>query len=312
MSARVARFLALSVAVPLALLPFRIQEFLARLAAAVLRLSLPRRIAIARRNLAIAFPELEPSERERLLDRHFRHLGRLVVDTLQQPAFRFRSLLWQKVHPVGWGHLEDALRKGPSAILLCAHLGSWEIGAAVATLPGVRLLSVYKPSRRGFADAFVAALREGLPQVLLPKQDALRPLVQGARSGALLGLIADQGGLEEYTFFGRPARFPEGPGHFAARFGSLPVPCFSIRRDDGSYDCHCLPPLSLPEGRGREAKRRVMTEYVALLETWIRRHPEQYYWVHDIWRSFKDDAPPPGSGAEGPEGSPDPGTGTAA
>lgn len=291
MAPMLAKLLAHAIAWPLALLPLALQSALGALVGTLLRLALPRRREVVRANLAVAFPERDVAGREELLRAHFRHLGHLVVDTLQQPALAFPPLRRRKIRPVGWEHLERAVARGPSAILLCAHLGSWEAGAAVATLPGVRLLSVYKKAR-GFAEDFVRELRGAFPQVLVPKHEAKRPLIRGAKEGAVLGLIADQGGHERFPFFGRETFFPDGPGHFVARHGSVPVPCFSIRAPGGYYECHCLPPPEFPAEvlADREACRRAVTGwYIALLEDWVRRYPAQYYWVHDMWRIFKDD-----------------------
>lgn len=286
-----AKLVAHAVAWPLALLPLSIQNLLGAVLGTAMRLALAHRRRIVRANLEIAFPEKDPAERERILRAHFRHLGHIALDMLQQPAFRFRPLLWRKVKPVGWEHLQAALARGPSAVLLCAHLGSWDLGAAVATMDGVRLISVYKKAR-GFADDLLLEIRRGLPQELVSKHEAQRPLIKGARSGALLGLIADQGGHDRYPFFGRETVFPEGPGHFVAKYGSIPVPCWSIRQPDGSYQTHCLEPLELDEATRadpRAVKEAVIRWYIGLLEDWVRRYPEQYYWVHDMWRLYKDD-----------------------
>lgn len=287
-----ARFAVWAVALPLALLPLKLQDWLgAALGAAMLR-ALRRRREVARTNLALAFPQLDDDALDARVAAHFRHLGCLIVDTLQLPTMALGPLRDRKVTVTGLDHLQAALAEGQSAILLCAHLGNWEVGARVACEPGVELLSVYKAPRSGAQDALLLALRAGFPQHLIEKHGAMRELVKGTRRGALLGLIADQGGLEEYDFLGRPARFPEGPGHFAARYGCPAVPCFAVRLPDGRYRVECLPPLdAVPRSQGKdpEARRRVMRDYIALLEEWIHRHPDQYYWVHDIWRTFKDD-----------------------
>jgi KDO2-lipid IV(A) lauroyltransferase len=251
---------------------------------------LVRRQEVVRVNLKLAFPEKTDSQREKILRGHFEHLGRVALDMLLQPYFRFAWILNLRLQRIGWEHLEAAQKGGQSTLLLCSHMGSWEMCAAVSLLPEVELLSVYKKSQ-GFGDAFLLALRQGFPQTLLSKRQSKRELLRGARRGALLGLIADQGGLTKYDFFGHPAYFPDGPGHFWGKFGTPPVFCLAIRQPGGVYHCHCLP-LELPERDSLppEERRPVFVRaYIQELERWIRKYPEQYYWVHDVWRSFKDD-----------------------
>lgn len=286
------RALALSIALPLALLPLAVQGWLGALIGELARTLLAHRRRVVRANLEIAFPALSPAARTALERAHWRHLGCVLIDTLQQPALRLGWLRARKIRIRGGDALEAARAEagGRGILYLCSHLGSWEACAAVATLPGVRLVSVYKASG-GWLDGLVMAVRQGFPQVLVEKHAAGRALVTAVKDGSLLGLISDQGGHTKYPFFGRPAYFPDGLGHFVARFRVPVVVAVALRAADGAYDLHLerFDPGPL-EGLDRAAiEDRVTRAWVARLEQWIARAPEQYYWVHDVWRTFKDD-----------------------
>lgn len=285
-----ARILAFALAVPVVLLPLRAQVWLGTLVGLLLRVALRRRRGVVEANLSIAFPELDEAGHLDLLRRHFRHLGCTMVDMLQQPCFRWRALMWRKIKPVNWDVLRRAREGGRPVTILASHFGSWEACSAVATEPGFELLAVYKPAK-GLLDELIIELRSGFPLTLVPKAEATRKLLRGMKRGCGLGLVSDQGGLDEYDFFGRPARFPTGAAWYWAKHDVTPVGVMGVRKQDGTYDCHCflldLPPRD--EVPPKERKRVFVETYIAALEDWVRRHPEQYYWVHDIWRTFKDD-----------------------
>lgn len=285
-----ARILAFALAIPVVLLPLRAQVWLGTLVGLLLRVALRRRREVVIANLEIAFPEFDAAGREDLLRRHFRHLGCSVVDMLQQPCFRWRPLMWRKIRPVDWDVLRRAREGGRPVTILASHFGSWEACGSLATEPGFELLGVYKPAK-GLLNAMLMEIRLGFPLVLIPKAIAKRELIRGMRRGAGLGLVSDQGGLTEYDFFGRPARFPSGAAWYWAKHDVTPVGVMGVRHEDGTYSCHCflldLPPRDqVPEA---DRKRVFVETYIAALEDWIRRYPEQYYWVHDIWRTYKHD-----------------------
>lgn len=287
---RLATLLAHLLGLPVLLAPRFLREAAGSLLGRLVRTLLHRRRRVVAANLEVAFPEKTPVEREAIERAHFEHLGKVLLDMLLQPWFRFPSVLEAELRREGWEHLEQALAGGRSALLLCSHMGSWEICASVSTLGSVRLLSVYKRAK-GFGDALLLALRRGFPQILLSKQESKRALIRGARDGSLLGLIADQGGHTRYPFFGRPTFFPDGPGHFWSKRGLTPIFCLAIRQPGGGYRCVCKP-LDLPPREEIPPEERAATlvrAYIAELEGWIREYPEQYYWVHDMWRIFKDD-----------------------
>lgn len=285
-----ARILAFALAIPLVLLPRRVHVWLGSLMGLLLRLALRRRRRVVDANLAIAFPELDDEGRRDLARRSFRHLGCVVVDMLQQPCFRWRPLMWRKIKPRDWDVLRAAREGGRPVTILASHFGSWEACAALGTEPDFEILAIYKPAK-GILDELLYEFRSGFPVTLVPKSKAQRELLKGMHRGAGLGLVADQGGLDEYPFFGHPARFPSGAAWYWRKHDVQPVMVMGVRREDGTYDCFCslldLPPRDdVPE----EDRKRVFVEaYIQALEDWIRRYPEQYYWVHDIWRTFKHD-----------------------
>ena len=97
--------------------------------------------------------------------------------------------------------------------------------------------------------------------------------------------------LDVVDFFGKPASTYIGPLILARRTGAALLPAFLIRQPDLSYRLIIHPPLSSPASS--RDYTRVLEEYNRLLESYIRRYPEQYSWIYKRWKTR-----PPGEEGE--------------
>ncbi|MBI4863782.1 MAG: hypothetical protein HY815_26515 [Candidatus Riflebacteria bacterium] len=245
-----------------------------------------RRREVARANLSRAFPQLPCTGIDEIVTAHFRHLGKSLVETLILPSLVDPGRMSRWVAFEGLERLDDELRAGRGAIHLTAHLGSWELSTVLAAL-GYPVLGLYKD--RDYATVrILTALRSSTGAKMLSKESGVRDGLKALHRGHLLGILADQGPGDSFPFFGHLAPFPRGAG-LAVRPGIRAFPVFAIRRVDGGVTVKVEPPLSIPgSGPRKERVRAAVAGFVRLLEERVRSSPEQYYWVHDIWRRFKD------------------------
>jgi KDO2-lipid IV(A) lauroyltransferase len=196
----------------------------------------------------------------------------------------------------GAEHFEAARRSGHGTLLLSAHMGNPEIGAATIghDLEPVHIL--YWRDRFAKAEDFRTQMRlkgnvHGIPvdASLFSVVPALRVLEDG-------GIVAahgdrdfnDQGWPAE--FFGAPASFPPGPFLLAARANALVIPTFFLVRPDRTFHVIWRAPLEMGEGGSLQARaRRAMDAWVRILEDVVRANPGQWYTFYPYW------TPPPTS-----------------
>ena len=106
-----------------------------------------RRPHIARRNLALCFPEVDAATRERWLTDNFRETGRGLAEAALAWYAPERNLRGLRVEVSGRGHLEQASASGRPLIALSAHFLCVEIAARL--LPAdIPITAIYKPTRR--------------------------------------------------------------------------------------------------------------------------------------------------------------------
>jgi KDO2-lipid IV(A) lauroyltransferase len=255
------------------------------------------RRAVAESNLALAFPERSPAERDAICRRMYAHWGRMTAEALRAAATQGRE-----VFPLVQGGdevvrtMRDLQRRGRGLLVLSGHVGNWEGGAAYVAAHGVPVTAVWKPQANPWIAGYLERLRIGLGINAIPMPEAREGVVAALRAGKIVGLVADQAPIRGGTwvpFFGRPTKTFNGPGYMAAQTGA-PV-LFGGMVEDGAGGYRMFVELLDEEPRGDpdEVVLRLTTCYRARLEALVRTAPEQYLWTHRLWR----EPAPGGAGA---------------
>ncbi|HEY7575587.1 MAG TPA: acyltransferase, partial [Thermoanaerobaculia bacterium] len=75
-----------------------------------------------------------------------------------------------------------------------------------------------------------------------------------------------------------------GPLRIAMATEATVLPAFIIRVEDGRYRAVIEEALTIERGSDREAALRAnLGRYVAILERYVRQHPEQWYCFYPFW-----------------------------
>lgn len=241
------------------------------------------RRAITLRNLELAFPELSPSERERIGRESLASLATVFLEIITLRHLSERAIRrWLVVENV-----ELLLRIGPrGALLLSGHVGNWELLAiGAAEISGVPFSVVVKEQRDG---GQLTRTRSSRGNRMIPTGRGARETSMLLRSGGVVAMLADQAApAEEHTplLFGIPTHTYAAPARLALRFRPTVIVGFAVRERTGRYRV-VLEELrhdDLPDTpEGAEA---FTARYVAALERTVRAHPEQWVWQHRKWKN---------------------------
>src|SRR5207248_7009217 len=231
-------------------------------------------------------PDRAPGALRKLAWRNFRNHAKAYADLMRLPVARVEDLRAQ-LHVEGMEHLEAARARGRGVLVVSAHMGSWEVAAAIwsATVAPVSLFAEelepralydwYRRTRARLGISVLPLTRAGLRQVLQALEQ--EEMVVTAIDRDILGT-----GIE-VEFFGRPARIPEGPAAIALRKGTPLLPVAVFRLPDDTFQAVGYPPIfAEPTSDHTADVRRVTTELVRRLEELIRAHPDQWHVPHRI------------------------------
>lgn len=235
----------------------------------------------AQANLLRAFPDASAGERRRIIQEHFRHLGRVLAEYLSLTR-RDPRVLKAMVRIEGLELLERARAAGRGTVVLTAHLGSWEVAAAAIGLSVPNLAVI----ARDLYDFRISRLGERLRAhfgVRTIDSADTRGILRHLQQGGVLGVLADQASRRVANipvgFFGAPVGTPVGPVKLAAHTNSALVMGFIVRTAEG----HRLMLEELAWQTNGAPPERQLERYNRRLECLVREHPEQWVWLHNRW-----------------------------
>lgn len=246
-----------------------------------------RRVRIVRRNLELCFPEQSAETRERWLREHFRALGQSIVD---------RGVLWygspeairEMVSLEGLANMTGPLDEGRAVILLAPHFVALDVAATRLTMETPEGATMYTPQRDPAVDTVVREGRTRFNKVfLVSRKDGPREMVRHLRAGRPLYYLPDmdfgRSGSVFVPFFGVPAATLLATAQLARKWQAAVVPVIDFWDPaTGRYSVEVLPELA--DFPGEDTLEAATARLNRELETWVRRCPSQYYWVH---RRFK-------------------------
>ena len=264
----------------------RIGSGLGAFAGIVLRL----RRDVVEGNLAHAFPDQGPRWRRRVAVASYRHLVREAVSTFRMGTMTAADVRARTFMHGDFEELEAAIRSGSGAVIVSGHLGNWEMAGASGAVRGIPMDAVALVQANLLFDHEIVETRQRLGMRVMPRGAAHRLVLKSLREGRAPGLVADQnvrkGGVF-VDFFGVPASTAKGPALFALRTGAPLFFGVAIRRPghDPSWDVHVERVPVESTGDLDEDIRVVTQAHTAVLERWVRAHPEQYFWQHKRWKT---------------------------
>lgn len=251
---------------------------------------------VVERQVRAAFPELPPEEVQRIARASYANLGRTTTETALLSLYDRERIIDMFEEVEGWSIVEERLAREKGLILVTGHLGNWELGGAYLAARGVPMQAVARYMENPLFDRYLTRTRERIGMRIVHDDEAVRRVPRSLRDGNAVAFLVDQGavGLAStwVPFFGRLAKTPRGPAVFALRLGAPVVFGAAIRQPSGRFRLTFEPIDSSSSGNLEADVERIVTDYTATLERWVRRAPEQYFWHHRRWKHQRPGTPP--------------------
>ena len=272
----------------------RMPRWLARLLAGGLvfavYLLLGRLRRVGARNLQMALPELSSAERSRILRGVYRHLGWQLVEFCRMTRYTAENARgWMRTE--GLDHYLAAQARGKGVLVVTGHLGAWELSSFYHSLMGHPMGMVIRRLDNRRLDDFVNGIRCMHGNRVLHKDDFARGLLTSMRAGKTVGILMDtnmtppQGAFVK--FFGMEACTATGLAHVARKTGAAVLPGFALWEPaERQYVLHFGPEIEIPRTADPQADILAGTQLCTqAIETWIRRYPDQWLWIHRRWKT---------------------------
>lgn len=252
---------------------------------------LGRRRRIARRNLALCFPELDARAQRRLLDATLRATVTGAFELMRAwfaPPAALRGLF----DVVGLEHLLAARAQGRGVLLVSGHMPNVELAGRLAgEALGQPIVLIGRRHNDPCVERWLDAARRRAFATTIDKKDKAT-LLQALRDGGIVLYVADQDFSYRNAFvpfFGIAAATLTALPALMDETGAVALPTWLQRQADGRYRLEIGAQWAdWPSGD----KTADAARYMAELEAVVRRHPEQYLWVHRRFKTRPPGEPP--------------------
>ncbi len=254
----------------------------------------PKRHIRALANLAIAFPDMPPAEREKIALANWENLGRVMAETMQMDRILRDPTRIEIANLQVFARYRDKL--GP-VVGVSLHMGNWELAIWPLTVAGANPAAVYRSVNNPYVDQYLRHQRRDLyPGGLLGRgkvegdhgegKKTARFIMDYVRRGGRLGMVADlydRTGLQ-VPFFGRDAGTVAMPAIIARRAGARIWLARCVRIGGGVKFRIELVELRIPRTANQSEDIRWATAAMQRqFEAWIREVPEQWMWSNRRW-----------------------------
>ncbi len=266
----------------------RISEILAFLFCDVLRI----RGRLVDDNLKHAFPEKSRKERKTLERQMWLHLFLMVAEVAHAQR-ELNPLNWFRHVTIENGReMFTALQEDRPIILITAHFGNFEIGGFLLGLLGYPTFSVARKLDNPYLDRFISEFRGRTGQVIIDKNTGYEEILDVLENNGIMAFLADQSAGRKgawVKFFGRPASAYKAMALMSVQYDAPIFVCYATRRNGEPLNFTMrvvdkLDPRNLPEKI--KTIQQITQWHVSKLEEQARLAPDQYWWLHNRWKTY--------------------------
>ena len=224
----------------------------------------------------------------------------------RESAVRFGPMLFEVLRfPVIKGHIEEYvtltgavdevkahLATGQGCIFSTSHSGNWELMGGAFAQYGLPLVGVAKQQKAQGMDRFINEYR-ALIGMHITYNTGVREMYKMLDEGWIIGLIMDQDPSVRdgivLDFFGQRTNCVTGAAAMS-RFKQVPIFPVSMHREaDGHHVLNIEPAVRTEQTQDKREDISRTTQFLTKrIEEQIREHPEEWFWLHDRWKSVRE------------------------
>ena len=244
-----------------------------------------KRYRVIHTNLSIAFPDLDKSSKDKMIQHHLQWYGCAMID-YSLIFFGWRKKLSKLVKIDGQEHIEKAIKNNQNIIVLLAHSVMLEFGPVALGLE-YETFGSYKTSKNAVLDWIIAKGRCRYTNFVISREQGLRKMIKSLQPNRLMIFLPDEDLGKKNSifvpFFGKEKATLTTTARIAKMGKAQALPAFTwYDTKTQQYRLQILAALKdYPSGNASDDAYKLNTA----LETLIKQHPEQYMWLLKWYRT---------------------------
>jgi len=256
---------------------------------------------VALKNLDLAFGDsMSQEEKQRVVRKAFSNFGYWFLDFLTYDALPPEKLAARiRLTSPARAVFQEAFSRGKGVLFLLSHFGNWELMGLYFGLDSLfEAAVVAKALHNERIDRWVNRIRSCTGNTVIYADQASVKIVRTLKKNHGVAIVFDQdtslrhGGVYS-KFFGQGCVTHRSVAtlHLATGAPILSAHCLPL--PGGCFEVHAeLVEEFEPSGDREEDVQRLTQRCNEVIEKYIRRNPENYFWLHKRWKHRPPGCPP--------------------
>jgi len=247
-----------------------------------------KRRLVAYANLKAAFSaEKSPAELRKITRGAYRNLLETVMEIMNLTKVS-KGYMDRYVDVVNLSRIKDAGKSDRGTILLTGHFGDWELSNLTSPMHGFPITVLAREQKMKRVNELLNRLRESKGCKVVRKGMSTKNILKELYARNMVGILSDQDAGRKGMFvelFGRQTSCHSGPFEIAKRTGSLILPNFIVRTRGPYHKLHLEEYIDFRKSSGGDDVKENLQKFMKMLESYVRKYPEQWLWMHKRWKS---------------------------
>jgi KDO2-lipid IV(A) lauroyltransferase len=248
-----------------------------------------RKKIIAKKNILIAFPDLNEKSMNEMIERMWKNIGRIFGEYIHINKFSIMDLKKIKIVFANKNNFEILKKNNKPVVFFSGHFANFELMAKCLQELGFNIGAIYRPLNNIFLNPIMEFIRKKYicPIQIEKGSNGTKKLIKHISTNNPLALMIDQrlSSSIRVPFFNQPATTTTTPAQLAIKYDALLVPVFLKRLEKTNFEFFIEEPLVINRTSDYDKDIFNITQNMnKKIEEFIKRDPAHWLWSHDRWK----------------------------
>ena len=248
-----------------------------------------RKKIIAKKNILIAFPDLNEKSINEMIERMWKNIGRIFGEYIHINKFSIIDPKKIKIVFANKKNFEMLKKNNKPVVFFSGHFANFELMAKCLQELGFNIGAIYRPLNNIFLNPIMEFIRKKyICQIQIEKgSNGTKKLIKHISTNGPLALMIDQrlSSSIRVPFFNQPASTTTTPAQLAIKYDTLLIPVFLKRLEKTNFEFFIEEPLIINRTSDYDKDIFNITQIMnKKIEEFIKRDPAHWLWSHDRWK----------------------------
>ena len=248
-----------------------------------------RKKTIAKKNILIAFPDLNENSINEMIERMWKNIGRIFGEYIHINKFSIIDNSKKKIVFTNRDDAEILKKNNKPIVFFSGHFANFELMAKCLQELGFDIGAIYRPLNNIFLNPIMEFIRKKYicPIQIEKGSNGTKKLIKHISNNNPLALMVDQrlSSSIRVPFFDQPATTTITPAQLAIKYDALLVPVFLKRLEKTNFEFFIEEPLITNRTNDYDKDIFNITQIMNIkIEEFIKRDPAHWLWSHDRWK----------------------------